>query len=312
MLDKILDSLNFAFRQKDAIYRVGRVFTSLFDGGFSLKRVTALFIAFFEMFSSVIFDGGSTPMGQQLNLDGYKLVYCDEFNGDKLNTDDWAYRASGSRRGGFNAESQVKVEDGKLVITGEYLEDGEYGPGWYVGMINLKEQYCRGYFECRCICNPGKDFWSAFWFQADSPYDHYISKGGVGGAELDIMESLSSEDPSPFKRGSITQTVHCNGGDDDIENIDSQNVGKFKGKNIYSEYNTYGLEWTEDEYIFYVNGVETGRTSWENGVSEVPEMLIVSLEIPENISYAADSGYKTQYLVDYVKIWQKPEDIKSR
>ena len=54
-----------------------------------------------------------------------------------------------------------------------------------------------------------------------------------------------------------------------IENIDSRNLGKFKGKNIHEEYNTYGLEWTDSEYIFYVNGVETRRTSFSKGVSQV-------------------------------------------
>lgn len=311
MIDKILDLLNFAYRQKFAVYRIADVFKNIFAGGFSFKKITAVFIAFVEMFASTVFDAGLTPLGQELNLNGYQLVFCDEFDGNALNTDVWNYRGSGERRGGYNAESQVSVKDGSLVITGEYLEDGEFGSGWYVGMINLKQYYRRGYFECRCICNKGDDFWSAFWFQADHPYDHVLSNGGIGGAEIDIFESVSSDESNIFKRGCVTQTVHCNGGDDDVKNIDSLTIGRFKGENIYDEYNTYGLEWNEDEYIFYINGVETGRTSWSNGVSEVPEMLIVSLEIPDEVHFDINSGYKTQFIVDYVKIWQKPADISS-
>lgn len=303
-MEKIMDVLKFAYRQKDAVYRVGRVISAAFSNGFSVKKITAVLIATVEMFGSVLFDCGLTPLGQELNLDGYNLVFCEEFDGDELNTDIWNYRASGSRRYGYNSQSQVEVKDGNLIINGEYRENGEFGPGWYVGMINLKQYYCKGYFEIRCICNKGADFWSAFWFQADHPYDHEISKGGIGGAELDIFENNNSTD-NIFKRNCVTQTVHCNGFDDDVENIDSQTIGRFKGKNIYDEYNTYGLEWTDDEYIFYINGVETGRTSWAAGVSEVPEMLIVSLEIPDYVSYAADSGFTTQFTVDYVKIWQK-------
>lgn len=303
MAEKIFDLLKLAYRQRFAIYRVGDILRSLTSGGFSLKRVSALFIAIIEMFSSVIFDGAMTPMGKELDLAGYNLVFSDEFDGDSLNTDVWEYRGSGSRRGGFNAESQVKVNNGNLVFTGEYLEDGEFGEGWYVGMIKLKKQYCKGYFEIRCKCNDGGDFWSAFWIQADHPYDHELSKGGVGGAEIDIFEAMGANEFLPSQRNSICSTVHCNGGDDDVENIDSCCIGDFKANNIYEEYNTYGLEWTDDEYIFYINGVETGRTSFSKGVSEVAEDVIVSLEIPEEIHHEKD--FTTQYVVDYVKIWQK-------
>ena len=104
-------------------------------------------------------------------------------------------------------------------------------------------------------------------------------------------------------RNSVSQTIHCNGGDGDRENIDSRMLGSFKGNDIYETYNTYGLEWTDSEYIFYINGVETTRSSFSLGVSEVPEEVIVSLELPEKISKEKD--YTTSFIVDYVKIWQK-------
>ena len=302
MLDKILTALSFAYRQKVAVFRFLNILTGK---AFSFKKIAALITAFVEMFTVAIFDGGMTPLGQELNLDGYSLVFCDDFNGTSLDTENWDYRASGPRRFGFNSENQVSVSGGNLTIKGEYREDGEYGPGWYVGMINLKKQYCRGYFEIRCICNSGKDFWSAFWLQGSNPYDHEKSNGGIGSVEIDIFESMGTEVSNIFKRNCIYTTVHCNGGDDDVENIDSLTIGKFKGNNIYKEFNTYGLEWTEDEYIFYLNGVETGRTSFSKGVCQNEEMVIVSLEVPSNVSYEPNSGHETEFIVDYVKIWQK-------
>ena len=261
------------------------------------------------MFACVLFDKPVTPRGQELDLTGYSIVFEDEFDGDKLNTDVWNYRASGARRGGFNAESQVEVKDGNLYLTAEYREeDGMYGEGWYAGMISLKEYYCRGYYEIRCKCNKDKGFWSAFWIQAQSPYDHYKSQGGVYGAELDIFEAMNGDAILKKNRNSVSQTIHCNGWDDDVENIDSRCLGDFKvGNDIYDEYNTYGLEWTEDEYIFYINGVESARSSFASGVSTVPEEVIVSLEIPETLpeKIANNKDYSTQMVVDYVKIYQK-------
>ncbi len=302
-MERLFDLLHLAFRQRDAIYRVGRLFSSLFGGGFSPKKAAAVIIAFFEMFGSVLFDLPLTPAGEELNLDGYSLVFCDEFEGDSLDESAWFSRGEGPRRNGANCGSQIKVENGNLVITCEYLEDGEFGPGWYAGAAALRQKYKNGYFEIKCKCNDGGEFWSAFWIQADNPYDHELSRGGVGGAELDIFEAPYGGEKNPLLRNGVTQTIHCNGGDDDAERIDSRMVGIFKGKNIYDEYNTYGLKWTEDEYIFYINGVETARSSFASGVSEEEETVIVSLEIPDEITH--DKDFTSQFVVDYVKIWQE-------
>lgn len=281
------------------VFYLKEIFTS-----FSPKRIIAAIVAIIELFGLTIFDLPTTPRGQQLDLSAYTLVFEDEFNGDELNTDVWEYRGSGPRRGGFNAPSQVRVEDGKMIMTGDYLEDGMFGEGWYTGMIKLKERYCKGYFEIRCIVNSGDAFWSAFWLQADHPYEAEYSKGGVGGAEIDIFESLGGDDP--LARNSVAQTVHCAGVDGEQEGFQSLNLGSFYGNNIHQEYNTYGLEWTDEEYIFYINGIETRRTSFGNGVSEVPEDVIVSLEIPaeEELAKLDKETCKTEYIVDYVKIYQ--------
>lgn len=306
-IEKIMELLKFAPRQKLAYYSAVEAIKGFFANGFSFKKITASLMIIAELFGCIIFDNPVTPRGQTLDLEGYELVFCDEFEGDSLNTDVWQHRAQGSRRGGFNAASQAKVSDGTLKLVSEYLEDGQYGEGWYTGMISLKKHYKQGYFEIKCICNEGENFWSAFWIQAlEGPYDHNISKGGVGGAEIDIFEAMSYKEKLAKNRNAVTSTVHCNGVDDDVENIDSYCIGKFKvGNDIYNEYNTYGLEWTEDEYIFYINGVESGRTSFGKGVSQVEEEVIVSLEIPDTLTVPKD--FTSTMTVDYVKIYQKGE-----
>ena len=299
-----MDLLKFAPRQKIAMNGIIDIFSDFFNS-FSPKKIIASVLAIFDLLGCVVFDTPTVPRGQQLDLSGYELVFCDEFDGDSLDLDAWHHRAAGPRRGGFNAASQATLKNGELSLTAEYLENGEYGPGWYTGMIALTKLYNRGYFEIKCKCNKGEGFWSAFWIQAMSgPYDHYISKGGVGGAEIDIFEAMDYGAKLEKNRNSVTSTVHCNGVDDDIENIDSCCIGSFEvGNNIYEEYNTYGLEWTEDEYIFYINGVESGRTSFGLGTSQVEEEIIVSLEMPTDVP--DDHSQKAVMTVDYVKIYQK-------
>ena len=94
-------------------------------------------------------------------------------------------------------------------------------------------------------------------------------------------------------------------------------VGKmFVANNPYEEYNTYGVEWNENEYIFYINGVETGRTS-TGGVSKNPEYLLLSCEFAgENgvqfsdrhgtgeIKYTPEENWPAEFKVDYVRCYQ--------
>lgn len=304
MFEKFLvEVLKLAPRQMWGVEQQGFYLREIFTS-FDIKRIIAGIVAFFELFGLTILDLPTTPRGEAIDLTGYSIVFEDEFEGDALNTDAWKIRSNGPRRGGFNSDSQIKVEDGNLVITGEYVEDGTYGDGWYAGMVSLRERYCKGYFEIRCKVNKGSAFWSAFWIQADAPYTASISKGGVGGAEIDIFESANTAEIT--NKGAVTQTIHCAGVDGVEEGFQSYNLGSFKGNNIYDEYNTYGLEWTDTEYIFYINGVETRRTSFGNGVSEVEEDVIVSLEIPAiEVLETLDKDASATYTVDYVRIYQK-------
>ena len=299
----LVEVLNLAPRQ---VWGFEQLMSMLKELGtsFSMQKLGAYFMAIIEMLGLVILDTPVTPRGEELDLTGYSLVFEDEFNGDTLDTEVWKYRSSGARRGGFNGESQVTVQDGTMTLTGEYLTDGAYGEGWYGAMVSMNEKYCKGYYEIRCKVNADPAFWSAFWLQSSAPYTASVSKGGVGGAEIDIFESLN---PSEFtSRNAVSQTIHCAGVDGVEEGYQSNMLGAFYGNDIYNEYNTYGLMWTDTEYIFYINGVETRRTSFGNGVSEVPEEVIVSLEIPdaEKLSVLDKDTYKTEYVIDYVRIYQ--------
>lgn len=309
MLEKMFALFGWTNAQKQLFLHWIDAVKEIFTGRHAFRRTLALLLTAAELFGAAVFKAPLHPRGEALDLTGYSLVMFDDFNGDKLDTDVWYSRGEGARRDGCNASSQIAVSGGNLILTGEYrdAQRGMYGEGWYAAAVALKEWYCKGYFEIRCICNQGDGFWSAFWMQSSHSYDAE-SKGGVGGAEIDIMEASGFDSILPVNRNSVTQTVYCNGSDDDEENIDKCQFTAV-GDDIYNKYNTYGVKWTDDEYIFYVNGVETTRTSFGLGVSQVPENLIVSLEIPENLpkSIAENHNYRTQMIVDYVKVYQIAE-----
>lgn len=304
MLDKIIEALGLVYREEWALRGIFSYLHEMFTG-FSIKGFFAGFMAVVELIGMLLFGMPVTPRGQELDLTGYELVFYDEFEGDELDMTSWYHRGVGGDRGGYSAPEQVSMRNGNVVLTGEYREDGRFGPGWYGAEIARTEWYTNGYFEIRCICSSGENFWSAFWLQAHHPYEAEYSQGGIGGAEIDIFECFST--PGQIIGGNhVTSTIHCAGVDGVQEGFQSAILGDFKGENIFEEYNTYGVEWTEEEYIFYINGVETTRSTFGNGVSREELLPIISLCVPSIEKFDGyDTDYKTEFIVDYVKIYQK-------
>ncbi|MBO4229892.1 MAG: family 16 glycosylhydrolase, partial [Clostridia bacterium] len=239
----------------------------------------------------------------RLKAEGYSVVLDEPFDGDALNLDVWTYRGEGERAAGFFSSSQAAVADGNLILTGEYLNDGAYGEGWYGVAVSLKDWYCRGYYESRiqCCMTTGKgngDLYSAFWIQGPSPYDPEQSQGGAGpgGAELDILENFGPD--------CTTCTVHVSGYEGNT-GISSQHAEIFsQGNNYVDEYHVYSLLWTEDYYAYYLDGVLLNHTGFGYGTSPAPEEVILSMTVPNGISVSPDVN-RIMY-VDYLRIWQKP------
>ena len=297
MLAWIIEELGLVYREAWALTKAVEYLKGILEN-FSIKGAISGGLAVIEFMSMLIFGTPVSPRGQELDLTGYEVVFYDEFEGDTLNLDNWYYRGIGAERGGYTASSQVSLRDGNVVLTGEYLEDGEFGAGWYGAEIALNEWYKNGYFEIRCICSEGDAFWSAFWLQAEHPYEAEYSQGGIGGAELDIFECFDDD--------CITSTIHCAGVDGEQEGFQSAVLGDFRVPKPCKQYNTYGLEWTEEEYIFYINGVETTRSTFGNGVSREELLPIVSLCTPDSEKLdVLEKDYKCEFIVDYVKIYQK-------
>lgn len=269
------------------------------------------------------------PSGQDLNLDSrFELVWQDEFDGDSLDRTKWSYPWwETERKGGFWHEDLVSVKDGNLVITTAYFDEplenyyyddwsdsinfDEYKAGWYTGCIETRGKYepCYGYFECRCILPKSTGMWSAFWMMNDGVSN--VDGSGQDGTEVDVFESMYYKDAWWGAGDAVVSGIHYDGYGADHK---GDSIGKWFANNPYEEYNTYGVEWNENEYVFYINGVETGRLS-TGGVSQNPEYLILSCEVAgENGVANADRhgtgemsmepGDTAEFLVDYVRVYQ--------
>ena len=273
-------------------------------------------------------DLGKIPQGKTINVeDDFVLVWSDEFNGTELDRSKWGYSWwITERKGGYWHEDMVSVKDGNLVIRAEYLEEPlpnyyensgvdmpEYKPGWYTGKVTTRDKYEQtyGYFEVRCILPAATGMWSAFWMMNEGVYN--VNNSGEDGTEVDVFESFYYKD-NWWGNDAISTGIHYDGYG---EGHHGEAVGKmFVANNPYEEYNTYGVEWNENEYIFYINGVETGRTS-TGGVSKNPEYLLLSCEFAgENgvqssdrhgtgeIRKTPEENWPAEFKVDYVRCYQ--------
>lgn len=301
MLEKMYDLFGWPFYQRHAFDNMLIAIKNFFADGLAPKRLIASFMAIIELFCAAVFKTPQPAMGAEIDLSKYERVLFDDFDGDSLNEDIWQCRGTYRDRAAFMAPSQIKVENGNLVITAEYRNEGVFGEGWYSAEVALKEwQTYGGYFEIKCRCSKGTGFWSAFWMQSNNSYDHEGSAGGIGGAEIDIFESMGADALLKKNKSCVTQTVWYNGGDDNPDEIDKVGLGTYYADDIYDTYNTYGVLWTKDEYVFYVNGKETARTS--TAVSNAEEVLLISLCPPAEINFSHD--YKTEFIIDSVSIYR--------
>ena len=247
-----------------------------------IRPLISVFLCIASIFLSLA--GRPTiPHGRELDMSKFELTWSDEFDGDKLDLTKWDghYYSDGDtiiRRGSYWNNSLATVSDGSLHIATKYYPDGLNGngkPGWYTSGIDTSRSYEQqyGYFECRCILPKGTGLWSAFWMFCSGVVK--LDHDGELGAEIDIYESpyyhLEGVDGN-----SVASNIHINGYGEE-HRTKSVCHSRVTANNPYEEFNTYGLEWNEKGYIFYINGVEAGRTRF--GVSKVPEWMILSVEV---------------------------------
>ena len=297
------------------------------------KSFIAAFVSFLMLFSNALpaaFSLGKPVSKNEIDMNKFTLVWSDEFDGEELDQSKWGYEWWVTmRKGGYWHEDMVSVEDGNLVIRAQHFDQplenryydkwheqinfDAYKPGWYTGIVTTRGKYeqCYGYYEVRCILPAATGLWSAFWMMNEGVFN--VDGSGQDGTEVDVFESFNYKDHW-WGNDCVSTGIHYDGYG---EGEQSASIGRYMIKNDpYTEYNTYGVEWSPEEYIFYINGRETGRLS-AGGVSQNPEYLLLSVEFAgENgvqnsdrhgvgkIDLTPSGNWPADFKVDYVRCYQ--------
>lgn len=255
---------------------------------------------------------------KKIDLSEFRLVFEDNFDGEALDETKWHEhrlfnRATGTRKGAFWSPSQVKIIDSQLHIRTEYKKDGEYGEGYYTEAIDTSKLFEQkfGYFECRCKLPAAEGLWAAFWLHS---LNVKLGNSAEVATEIDVFESPLYK--RRRIRNSVVSNLHYNGYG--IRGK-SKRLGAFSVNDPYNTFNTYGVEWNEKEYIFYINGVETCRYS-SGGISQNEQFMILSVEVDGvkgkpcfgwsgNIKNNPEGTLPVDFVVDYVRAYKHKTDI---
>ena len=233
--------------------------------------------------------GPMSPVRQTPEEMGYELVWQDDFNGNALDPKKWEVRGIGPRALGFVAPEAVTVEGGYLKLHA-LKKDGRILLGAVGTQNRCMTRY--GYYECRAQLQKSAGIWAAFWIQSPE-----ISKGEdptTFGAEIDIMEFFK-------KLGTdiVSHNVHWAYGPHQQTTHGMQSY--LKG--VSEGFHTFGLEWTPEHYVFFVDGYRFYEVT--TGISHIDEYLILSMEAPSDPKEIKDAVLPDVFVVDYVKVYQR-------
>ncbi|MCP5538477.1 MAG: glycoside hydrolase family 16 protein [Akkermansiaceae bacterium] len=235
------------------------------------------------------------------DIDGWKLVWRDEFNGRKIDITKWSPCDRGGSDWNNTMTKDAKVfgiGHGRLKLRGIVNRNRSKDKSPFLtGGVTSKGKFAfkHGKIVIRARFDSAKGAWPALWLLGE--------KGGwPGNGEIDLMEHLNHDNK-------VYQTVH------------SAYTKKPGGKNPatskttaikQNDFNTYGIEWDEHKLVFTVNGEKTltypriaakGDEQWPY---KQPFYIIMSMQIGGSWVGPADpKQYPAAMEIDWVRVYER-------
>jgi beta-glucanase (GH16 family) len=220
---------------------------------------------------------------------GYVLSFSDTFAGTELDTSKWRPRSLGKRRNGIVVEQASTLNgNGQLAMTLTQV-----GAEYHIAQIATHDTFLQkyGYFECRARVNHELGAHTAFWLQSPA-LGEGLNDPAQFGTEIDIFEYHINQG-----RSWVYHNLHWNG-----YGAEHKQAGtKVEIAGIDEGFHTFGLLWTADAYVFYVDGQETWRTS--EAVSQIPQYIILSVELSGWGGDVTQATLPDEIIFDYVRVY---------
>jgi beta-glucanase (GH16 family) len=240
----------------------------------------------------------------------WKLVWHDEFDGDKLDPAKWVYVVGGNGFGNSELEYYTKrpqnlyVENGMLAIQAvkeDYSGADGRQRGFTSARIHTKGKFAQTYgrFEARIKVPFGQGIWPAFWMMGD------VARRWPANGEIDIMENIGRE-PS-----TVHGTVHGPG------YSGGHGIGApyslRDGQRFREDFHVYAVEWEPNAIRWYVDGEQyfsvtpASLPAGAKWVYDHPFYLLLNLAVGGTWPGNPDdtSTFPQTMLVDYVRVYQR-------
>lgn len=265
--------------------------------GFALQLCSSL--AALSLFSCG--DAAETAAPARLEISDFEPSFRDEF--DRLDISEWGCLSRwiahtpwggdfGSARfmqpqGNFPFETR----DGILRIEAKKLADGSWASGmlssWDACNSGFAQKY--GYFEVRARLPDAPGFWPSFWLIGVDKRE--------GTAEIDVFEYLT-HNPDRFSLG-----IHKHPRDKGEARQTFATQHSIAEGLLSKQFNTYGVEVSQDEIVFYLNRQEVWRTPM---LEEMRQPMYMLVSFPADTSQMDQRTPDTVLMeVDYVHAYQR-------
>lgn len=239
------------------------------------------------------------------DVEGWELVWQDEFDGSYLDTDYWIYDTGAGGWGNeelqfyTNRPDNVRTEQGVLVI--EARQEEFRGSDYTSARIKTQtlNSWTYGRIEARMKLPTGQGIWPAFWMLGEN----FPTAGWPECGEIDIMENIG--DPR-----TVYGTVHgpgYSGGDGVGSSVTTS------GDPLDESFHNYYVEWKPDEIRWYLDGVEyhsiTNADVPGEWVYDHPFFIILNLAVGGQWPGYPDqtTQFPQQLMVDYVRVYRDPD-----
>jgi hypothetical protein len=191
---------------------------------------------------------------------------------------------------GYNPFS---VHDGVLDITAiptpAALQSRVDRP-YLSGMLSTEWSFTQrfGYFEIRTQLPPGRGLWPAFWM---------VSKTAAEHAEIDVFEAVGGQT-------SVFHSIHMSAYPKPLLHTRSNAPPGF---DYSAGMHVYGVSWTPEEVVFFIDGQESARADGAPLRNVAPMYMIASMAVggtwPGNPT--AGTHFPAVMRIDYIRAYQK-------
>ena len=245
-------------------------------------------------------------------IEGWNIVWQDEFDKDSLDLTKWSREIGGHGWGNnelqfyTDSDSNSYVENGNLILKAQVVPQGigsskglryyssarlrTYGKGdWKYGRIEVKAKVASG-----------QGIWPAIWML---PTD-WLFGGWPSSGEIDIMEHVG------YDLGVVHGSVHTEAYN---HKINTQRSSARKIANVDTEFHVYSIIWDKDKISFFIDDVQyflfenDQQGNYKTWPVDQRFHLLINIAVggdwpgnPDN-----STNFPRKMLVDYVRVYEK-------